>query len=154
MGFNSGFKGLNAFTAIECTDKIQRRGKYYDWVSGCIYFSPSYLLVTRVGFNMSFLIGLLSPFSLLAFRKIGGFWGRHAVSVCWSPILTSEQVDWLSTKRGVSVVPERDAQHLTSQFLTTTSRNMAVAWTCELRTPLAVKVKANVKFTLEQATKA
>jgi hypothetical protein len=64
---------LNAFTAIEYTDKIQRRAKTMIEFLGVFIFSPSYLLITRVGLNMSFLIGVLSPFSLLAFRKIGGF---------------------------------------------------------------------------------
>ena len=36
-------------------------------------FSPNHLLNTRVGLHISFLIGVLIPFSLLAFRKIGGF---------------------------------------------------------------------------------
>jgi len=36
-------------------------------------FSPNHLLITRVGLHTSFLIGVLIPISLLAFRKIGGF---------------------------------------------------------------------------------
>ena len=48
-------------------------------------------------------------------------------------------------------MPEKDAQGLSCQSLATTSRNMAVARTCELRTPLAIKakVKVKVKFAIE-----
>jgi hypothetical protein len=87
---------LNAFTAIEFTDKIQSRANTTCMIEflDVFIFSPSHLLITRVGLQVSFLIGVLSPFSLFAFRKIGGFCGRHAVSVsCVSPILTSERVD-------------------------------------------------------------
>jgi hypothetical protein len=85
---------LNAFRAIECTEKIKRRANIIIEVLDVFIFSPNHLLITRVGLHMSFLIGVLIPFSLLAFRKIGGFFDRLAVNLCClSPILTFERVD-------------------------------------------------------------